>query len=259
MCSGPSVDDLFRVFLIPRASPLVELFINVPDEELADFPRVPSIQALCGPNIVKLHDGLLLVGALPQLAECSTRLGINENLAPLLSTLVPTGSYLLVHNDGNLPESITVATVLSALKLDAAWEEAFIAEHELESDTFVVEFEQEQPEEQPEPDWLHPLTNHKKAIMDLREAAGELKLAIGTLPHCETNFRMIQYDSPETIKGTIQEFKTVKENVLYVTVEVATPNTSDPRENDSFPSDPSGRVPMPPLPTALRSFSLVPS
>jgi hypothetical protein len=245
------------VFLIPRASPPVELFINVPDEELDDFPRVPSIQALCGPSIVKLHDGLLLVGALPQLAECSARFGINENLAPLLSSLVPTGSYLLVHNDGNLPESITVATVLSALKLDAAWEEAFIAEHELESDTFIVESEPEEPEEQP--DWKHPLTNHKKALRSLREAAGELELAIGALPPGELDFRMIQFDSPETIRATIQEFKWIKQTVLRVTVEVTTPNTSDPRENDSFPSDPSGRIPMPGLPTALRSFSLVPS
>ena len=239
------------MFLIPRASPPVELFINVPDEELADFPRVPSIQALCGPSIVKLHDGLLLVGSLPQLADCSARFGINENLAPLLSTLVPTGSYLLVHNDGNLPESITVATVLSALKLDAAWEEAFIAEHELESDTFVVEFEQE-PE--PEPEWEHPLANHKKALRSLREAAGELELAVGALPTGELNFGMNEFKTSEVIKATIQEFKSVKENVLYVTVAVMTPNTSDPP-----PPDPSGRVPMPPLPTALRSFSLVPS
>jgi len=253
---------MFRVILIPRASPPVELFINVPDAQLADFPRVPSVQALCGPTCFNLADGLLLFGSPFQLVDCSARVGINENLAPLLSSLVPTGAYLLVPpRDGTLPESITVATVLSALQFTAAWEEAFIAEHELESDTFIVESEQpDEPEESVLPelepsDWAHPLFNHKKAIMSLREAATELQLAVGALPSGQLTFGLDEVRTSEVIKATIQEFPSVTETVLYVTVAVMTPKPSSSSSSSSSSSDPP-RIPMPPRPTPLRSFSL---
>ena len=138
LCSGPSVDDLFRAVLIPRASPPVEVFINVTEEELNHYPRVNSVQAMCGPTNVRLADGLQLFGTLFELADCSTRVGINQSIAPLLSSLVPTGPYLLAHPHGNLPVQITVNNVLSALRFGLEWESAYIAEHNLEADSFSV-------------------------------------------------------------------------------------------------------------------------
>jgi len=61
----------------------------VPDAELAKFPHVPSVQALCGALFTELADGLLLFGVGGQ-------------------------SSLLVHCDGNVPDS--VKDPLSALK-----------------------------------------------------------------------------------------------------------------------------------------------
>jgi len=76
------------VVLIPRASSPVELFINVPDEELDDFPWAPCVHALCGDRFTALEDDLLLFGE-------------------------PGQSSLLVHLRGNVPE----IDPLRALKL----------------------------------------------------------------------------------------------------------------------------------------------
>jgi len=124
LCSGPGVDDLFRVFLLPAASPPVELFINVPDAELLEYPHVPSVQALCGTHSIAVGDLLLFGEALEFVEDCAR--DRNTHLAPLLTKLEPVGSYLLVHRDGNLPESITVSNVLSALTFTAEWEDSII-------------------------------------------------------------------------------------------------------------------------------------
>lgn len=74
--------------LFPIASPPVELFINVPLEEVDDFPWAPSVHALCGSRFTELEDDLLLFGE-------------------------PGKTQLLVHLRGNVPESAS----LSAHKL----------------------------------------------------------------------------------------------------------------------------------------------
>jgi hypothetical protein len=108
--SGPTVmDDLIRVLLIPTSGAAVELFINVPLEEIDLFPHAAAITHVCGSSFISSDDSSLFLFGTPfQHVEESTRAGVNDQLAPLFTELVPIGNYLLVSADDNVPEGITL-------------------------------------------------------------------------------------------------------------------------------------------------------
>ena len=131
MFRGPGFDDLIRVILIPVMGAPVELFINVPDDDLAEFPHSPSIHAFGATTYFEIN-GLWLFGSLPEHIDNSARLRPNTNLEPLFTQLLPTGPYLLVAPHGDdVPAEITPANVIARLTVLDGWEDEFIAKHEL--------------------------------------------------------------------------------------------------------------------------------
>jgi len=123
------MDDLIRVLLIPRTSSPVELFVNVPLKEIEFFPRSSSIMEICGSSFISSDDSsLFLFGAPFQHVEDTTRVGVNDQLTPLFTDLVPIGNYLLVAAEGHLPEAITVDSLHGKFKQSEC---KYIADHGL--------------------------------------------------------------------------------------------------------------------------------
>jgi hypothetical protein len=134
------MEELTRCIFIPHSAPPVELFVYIPEDQFEAAPHCAAIQALCGTTFFKASDSLLLFGAIPEHAESSARVLPNINLIPLLSQLMPTGSYLLTTKiGGNLPDAITPANLADHLVFTARWEDEFIVEHDLRQEVFPVE------------------------------------------------------------------------------------------------------------------------
>ena len=142
------MDDLIRVLLIPRTSSKVELFVNVPLKEIdfspssssiskiGFFPYSPSITEICGSSFISSDDSsLLLFGAPFQHAEDSTRVGVNDQLTPLFTDLVPIGNYLLVAAEGHVPEATTIDSLRGKFKQSEC---IHIANHRLLDTLFPI-------------------------------------------------------------------------------------------------------------------------
>ncbi len=112
---GPT-DDLIRVIILPADQPPINCFVDVPDEEIEEFPLVPSILGFCalGAQVLSKfdHEGSAMV---------------------VLGSASGTRVLAAVMLD-NFPESITCSNVLSLLPAE-------------EEEEFPIHFAQHSEEE----------------------------------------------------------------------------------------------------------------
>lgn len=193
---GPpkNTDDLLKCFLVPasKAFPIIEIYLDIDDDNLVSWPRIPDVYGLAGPWETKRFftatDFIILTNGPFHPPHLCSNQWIAEFTKEQGKGYAPYGAAVIANVNG-LYENITAANILQMLALQPDW----IEEYEETLDAYEQEMLEQAAQEYAE------IAEQTSSDEEQKDEIPELPNAIDVARQIKNNIKQEKHEQQQDL------------------------------------------------------------